>query len=133
MLAHGVGQTGDHLDELLVGKDIVAKIHADHAGCLDKAEHQKPVTLHQPSVLSCICTDQPSSHRTSPLQARDKQLARLQREEKLGALQVELGNKKTLRLTQLRTFARVVGIHKFACIALRIVSQLHLYERMQDC
>ena len=44
------------------------------------------------------------------MQARDKQLARLEREEKLGALQVELGNKKTVRLSQLRSFARVVSM-----------------------
>ncbi len=37
-------------------------------------------------------------------------MARLQREEKLGALQVELGNKRTVRLSQLRSFARVVRI-----------------------
>lgn len=61
----------------------------------------------QPSVS--VCTNLLLISKTFPLQARDKQLARLQREEKLGALQVELGNKKTLRLTQLRSFARVVG------------------------
>lgn len=36
------------------------------------------------------------------------QVARLQREERLGALQVELASGKVLRLTQLRGFARVV-------------------------
>lgn len=42
------------------------------------------------------------------LKARDKQVARLQREERLGALQIELASGKVLRLTQLRGFARVV-------------------------
>ena len=36
------------------------------------------------------------------------QVARLQREERLGALQIELASGKLLRLTQLRGFARVV-------------------------
>lgn len=36
------------------------------------------------------------------------QVARLQREEQLGALQIELASGKLLRLTQLRGFARVV-------------------------
>ena len=44
----------------------------------------------------------------SPLQARRKQLNRLEREERLGALQIELANNKTKRLSQLRAFARVV-------------------------
>ena len=42
------------------------------------------------------------------LQARRKQLNRLEREERLGALQIELANNKTKRLSQLRAFARVV-------------------------
>ena len=42
------------------------------------------------------------------LDARDKQIARMTREETLGSLQIELANKKTLRLAQLRQFARVV-------------------------
>mmetsp|Transcript_13748 Transcript_13748/g.41523 ORF Transcript_13748/g.41523 Transcript_13748/m.41523 type:complete len:335 (+) Transcript_13748:106-1110(+) len=42
------------------------------------------------------------------LKARDKQVARLQREERLGALQIELASGKLLRLTKLRGFARVV-------------------------
>ncbi len=37
------------------------------------------------------------------------QVARLQREERLGALQVELANRKRLRLSQLRGFSRVVS------------------------
>lgn len=37
------------------------------------------------------------------------QVARLQREERLGALQLELANRKVLRLTQLRGFSRVVS------------------------
>ena len=36
------------------------------------------------------------------LQARDKQIARLQREEKLGGLQLELANGKLVRMAQLR-------------------------------
>lgn len=53
------------------------------------------------------------------------QVARLQREERLGALQIELASGKVLRLTQLRGFARVVrSIH---CPALH---QLHApYKR----
>lgn len=42
------------------------------------------------------------------LAARDKQMTRLLREEKLGILQIELANKKTLKLSQLRSFSRVV-------------------------
>ena len=41
-------------------------------------------------------------------QARRKQLDRLEREERLGALQIELANNKVVRLSQLRAFARVV-------------------------
>ena len=37
------------------------------------------------------------------------QVARLQREEKLGALQLELANRKVLRLADLRSFSRVVN------------------------
>ncbi|KAI7843980.1 hypothetical protein COHA_002518 [Chlorella ohadii] len=44
------------------------------------------------------------------LKARDKQMARLLREDELGACQLELANKKVLRLAQLRGFARVVLI-----------------------
>jgi hypothetical protein len=36
-------------------------------------------------------------------------MARLQREEKLGALQLELANGKVLRVAQLRGFSRVVS------------------------
>ncbi len=43
------------------------------------------------------------------LQARQKQIARLTREERLAALQIELSNKKTVRLGQLRKFARPVS------------------------
>ena len=42
------------------------------------------------------------------LKARDKQMARLLREEKLGIQQLELANRKTLKLSQLRGFSRVV-------------------------
>ncbi|KAK9817814.1 hypothetical protein WJX72_002596 [[Myrmecia] bisecta] len=42
------------------------------------------------------------------LKARDKQIARMTREERLGQLQLELANKKVMRLTQLRSFSRVV-------------------------
>lgn len=42
------------------------------------------------------------------LDARDKQIARMTREEDLGSLQIELANKKTLRLAQLRQFVRIV-------------------------
>lgn len=42
------------------------------------------------------------------LDARNKQIARMTREEDLGSLQIELANKKTLRLAQLRQFARIV-------------------------
>jgi len=41
-------------------------------------------------------------------QARQKQIARLTREERLASLQIELSNKKTLRLAQLRKFARPI-------------------------
>ncbi|GAB4820806.1 hypothetical protein N2152v2_007852 [Parachlorella kessleri] len=44
------------------------------------------------------------------LQARDKQIARLQREEKLGGLQLELANGKLVRMAQLRSFSRVVMV-----------------------
>lgn len=40
--------------------------------------------------------------------AQDKQIARIAREEKLGALQVELSNKRMLRMQQLRSFVRPV-------------------------
>lgn len=43
------------------------------------------------------------------LDARSKQIARMTREEDLGSLQIELANKKTLRLAQLRQFARIVS------------------------
>ncbi len=43
------------------------------------------------------------------LQARDKQLARLQREEKLGALQLELANGKVVRMAQLRCVGQGPG------------------------
>lgn len=41
-------------------------------------------------------------------EARDKQIARISREERLGDLQLELGNKRTLRMQQLRSFVRPV-------------------------
>lgn len=44
------------------------------------------------------------------LKARDKQIARLSREETLGALGMELGNGKRVRLAQLRGFARCVMV-----------------------
>lgn len=40
--------------------------------------------------------------------AQDKQIARIAREEKLGALQLQLSNKRMLRMQQLRSFARPV-------------------------
>lgn len=43
------------------------------------------------------------------LDAREKQIARMTREEDLGSLQIELANKKTLRLAQLRQFVRIVS------------------------
>ena len=49
------------------------------------------------------------------LDARDKQIARMTREEDLGSLQIELANKKTLRLAQLRQFARIVGYPTLHC------------------
>lgn len=49
------------------------------------------------------------------LDARDKQIARMSREEDLGSLQIELANKKTLRLAQLRQFARIVGYPSLIC------------------
>lgn len=42
--------------------------------------------------------------------AQDKQIARIAREEKLGALQLELSNKRMLRMQQLRSFARPVRV-----------------------
>ena len=42
------------------------------------------------------------------MQARQKQIARLTREETLASLQVELSNKKRVRLAQLRKFVRPV-------------------------
>ena len=47
------------------------------------------------------------------LDAREKQIARMTREEDLGGLQIELANKKTLRLAQLRQFARIVSFCRF--------------------
>lgn len=46
------------------------------------------------------------------LDAREQQIARMTREEDLGSLQIELANKKTLRLAQLRQFARVVSFEQ---------------------
>ena len=43
-------------------------------------------------------------------QARDKQMARLTREEKLGALSIQLANGKVLRLSALRGSARCVVV-----------------------
>lgn len=40
------------------------------------------------------------------LQAREKQMARLQREERLGSLQLELANGKVVRMAQLRWVPR---------------------------
>lgn len=40
-----------------------------------------------------------------------RQVARLQREERLGALSLELANKKMLRLSELRGFTRAVRAH----------------------
>lgn len=51
--------------------------------------------------------------RRCPPQARDKQIARLQREEKLGALKLELSNGKVLRLAQLRC---VPGRRRWGCL-----------------
>ena len=42
------------------------------------------------------------------LQARDKQIARLTREERLGALKLALANNKRVRVADLQGFARVV-------------------------
>ncbi|KAL4857926.1 Protein LOW PSII ACCUMULATION 1 [Chlorella vulgaris] len=44
------------------------------------------------------------------LKAGEKQMARLLREDELGACQLELANRRVLRLAQLRSFARVVLI-----------------------
>ena len=44
-----------------------------------------------------------------------RQVARLQREERLGALSLELANKKTLRLSELRGFTRAVRARGQAC------------------
>lgn len=44
------------------------------------------------------------------VQARQKQIARLTREETLASLQVELSNRKRLRLAELRKFARPVSL-----------------------
>ena len=41
-------------------------------------------------------------------QARDKQIARLTREERLGSLKLSLANNKRIRVAQLRSFSRVV-------------------------
>ncbi len=45
----------------------------------------------------------------SPGQARDKQIARLTREERLGALPLSLANGRRVKVGQLRSFSRVVG------------------------
>ena len=42
-------------------------------------------------------------------QARDKQIARLTREERLGSLKLSLANGKRVRVAQLRSFSRVVS------------------------
>lgn len=44
------------------------------------------------------------------LRAREKQMARLMREDQLGACQLELANGRVLRLAQLRGFARVTVV-----------------------
>ena len=57
------------------------------------------------------------------LQAREKQMARLMREDLLGMCQVELSNKKTLRLGQLRGSVRpviIVGTEKQVSSALEV-------------
>ena len=56
------------------------------------------------------------------LDARDKQIARMTREEDLGSLQIELANKKTLRLSQLRQFARIVRVPPAACASIMLQS-----------
>lgn len=48
--------------------------------------------------------------------AQDKQIARIAREEKLGALQLELANKRMLRMQQLRSFARPVRVFWFCTL-----------------
>lgn len=42
------------------------------------------------------------------MQARDKQIARLTREERLGALPLTLANGRRVKVGQLRSFSRVV-------------------------
>ena len=44
-------------------------------------------------------------------QARSKQIARLTREERLGALRLALANNKRVRVADLQGFARVVRAH----------------------
>jgi hypothetical protein len=51
-----------------------------------------------------------------------RQVARLQREERLGALSLELANKKALRLSELRGFTRAVRARHQA-------SMLHVYDQ----
>ncbi len=60
--------------------------------------------LHHGQILVNICRNADMHHYLSGfvLQARDKQMARLLREDELGACQLELANKKVLRLAQLR-------------------------------
>lgn len=60
------------------------------------------------------------------LQAREKQMARLLREDQLGMCQVELANKKVLRLGQLRGAARpviVVGSQEQVSTALKLAEK----------
>ena len=55
-------------------------------------------------------------------QARDKQIARLTREERLGALQLGLANGKRIRVAQLRSFSRAVCIPDPAMVHLQCLS-----------
>lgn len=60
------------------------------------------------------------------LQAREKQMARLLREDQLGACQIELANKRILRLGQLRGAARpviIVGTHEQVSEAMRAAEE----------
>ena len=68
-------------------------------------DNGRTVTCRVSAGRIAVLTPQQFPHT---LQARKKQIARLTREERLASLQVELSNKKTLRLAQLRKFARPV-------------------------
>jgi len=56
------------------------------------------------------------------MQARDKQIQRLTREERLGSLKLSLANGKRIRVAQLRSFSRVVS----SCV------MLHCHMICQD-